>query len=369
MSTTTILEKDQLKWPEVYSLAALNAAVVISWIAYHEYQPILIEKFQFHELASFLVITKAIVLVLIPPLAGWLADIILKKNGKFFTIFTVGVGATAMIFMVVATIIGAGELSAIKGMLPFMIVCWLVAMNLFISPANSMIEAFAPVQKLPLVMGVLFLTTELLYALEPLIVELVHFFGDTLTFIVGGILISGTGFLFYRVSSDEVMSRRKEVTENDNHKKVSSLSYAVIIVAGLQLGLAKALLVEFFPEHIGDKFPAQADIADFVTFGLLGFSAILAFVISRFIIRYKPLKVLTYAFYAVLVAGILLFVSPSFALTIFSAAVLAAAFSLINITGLPFVISNLSARHITYGVGMFIGASELFSGLLEYYFH
>ena len=368
MSTTTISEKDQLKWPEVYSLAALNAAVVISWIAYHEYQPILIEKFQFHDLASFLVITKAVVLVVIPPLAGWLADIILKKNGKFFTVFTVGVGATAMIFMVVATIIGAGVLSEIKALLPFMIVFWLIAMNLFISPANSMIESFAPVQKLPLVMGVLFLTTELLYALEPLIVELVHFFGDTLTFVVGGVLIAGTGFLFYRVSSDEVMSRRKEVVEGKNQKKVSTLSYAVILLAGLQLGLAKALLIEFFPENIENRFPAQADVADIVTFGLLGFSAILAFVASKFIGKFKPLKVLTYAFYVVLAGGVLMFVSPNFALTIFSAVVVAAAFSLINITGLPFVISNLSARHITYGVGMFIGASELFSGLLELYY-
>ena len=52
-----------------------------------------------------------------------------------------------MVFMVVATIIGAGPLSAVKPMLPFMIVIWLISMNLFISPANSMIEAFAPAHK------------------------------------------------------------------------------------------------------------------------------------------------------------------------------------------------------------------------------
>ena len=84
MSTAnTVVEKDQLKWPEVYSLAALNAAVVISWIAYHEYQPILIQKFNFEDLGTFLVLTKAIVLVVIPPLAGWLADVILKKNATW----------------------------------------------------------------------------------------------------------------------------------------------------------------------------------------------------------------------------------------------------------------------------------------------
>lgn len=361
-------DRDQLKWPEVFSLAGLNAAVVISWIAYHEYQPILIKNFNFENLASFLVIAKAIILVVIPPLAGWLADLLLKKNGKFFTIFTVGIGATAMIFMVVATIIGAGTLSQIRDFLPIMIVFWLVAMNLFISPANSMIEAFAPAQKLPVVMGVLFLTTELLYALEPLIVDLVHLFGDTLTFVVGGVLISGAGYIFHRVSSDEVITRKKELLDQ-KEKKVSKIGYLVIIVAGLQLGLAKGLLVEFFPEHLAKIFPQHSDIADYVTFGLLGFSAILAFLASRSVAKIEPIKVLTYSFFILLAGGLILFLSGIFYLTIASALVVAISFSLINITGLPFAISNLSARHITYGVGMFIGASELFSGLLEYYFH
>ena len=61
-----------LKWPEVFSLAGLSAAIVISWIAYHEYQPVIIEQFNFSELASFLVLAKGIILVIIPPFAGWL---------------------------------------------------------------------------------------------------------------------------------------------------------------------------------------------------------------------------------------------------------------------------------------------------------
>ncbi|MGB3469031.1 MAG: hypothetical protein WBA74_27345 [Cyclobacteriaceae bacterium] len=364
----TVSRPEKLKWPEVYSLAALNAAVVISWIAYHEYQPELIKKFGLTDLSGFLVVAKAIILVIIPPLAGWTADTLLRKNGKFFTVFTVGIGATAMIFMVVATIIGAGALSQISDALPIMIVFWLVAMNIFISPANSMIESFAPLQKLPVVMGVLVLTTELLYALEPLIVELVHFFGDTLTFIVGGILIAGTGLLFYKTSSDEVMTRKRELQATEE-KKGGLLSYVVIIVAGLQLGLAKALLVEFFPSHISAVFPAQSAYADYITFGLLGFSAVLAFAASRSVARYKPVRVLTISFITLLVGGLSLIISELFALTIVSALVVAASFSFINITGLPFAIGNLSVRHITYGVGIFIGASELFSGLLEYFYH
>ena len=73
-----------LRWPEIYSLAALSAAVSISWIAYHEYQPHLLERFGLQDLSLFLVISKGIVLVIIPPVAGWIADVILRKTGKFF---------------------------------------------------------------------------------------------------------------------------------------------------------------------------------------------------------------------------------------------------------------------------------------------
>ena len=81
---------NSLKWREVYSLAALNAAVVISWIAYHEYQPILMENLGITHLLDFLIIAKAIILVTIPPIAGWLSDKILKKNGKYLIIFMDG---------------------------------------------------------------------------------------------------------------------------------------------------------------------------------------------------------------------------------------------------------------------------------------
>ncbi len=365
MEQTITQDRRSLKWNEVYSLAALNVAVVISWIAYHEYQPHLIENFNLGSLSNFLIITKALVLVLVPPLAGLLADRIMKKSGKFFIVFTVGIGATAMIFMIVATLIGAGPLSDMQAALPVMIVLWLISMNLFISPANSMIEAFAPVQKLPVVMGFLFLTTELVYALEPLVVELVHFFGDTITFVVGGILISGTGFLFHKVSSDEVLARKKELLKLPS-KALSIAGFATIIIVGLQLGLGKALLVEFFPENVSTRFPLQADNANYITFGLLGFAAVMAFFAGQLIQNMKLERVLIISFIVQFVGIGIILISNNFYFTICGAIVTAGAFSFINVSGLPFALKHLSVKHITYGVGIYIGSSEIVSGILEY---
>lgn len=357
---------DVLKWKEIYSLAGLNAAVVISWIAYHEYQPILMEKIGITHLVDFLIIAKAIVLVLIPPFAGLLSDYILRKNGKFLIIFTVGIGATAMVFMVVASLIGTHHIMDVKTILPFMIVIWLISMNLFVSPANSMIEAFAPPKKLPIVIGFLFLVTELLYALEPVIVGLVSFFGDTLTFVVGGILIAGTGYLFHRVSSDEVIQRKKELLANDRVKKQSIASYVAILVVGLFLGLGKAFLVEFLPEHFAFKFPAIGEYGDYISFGILGVCAISGFLISKKVSESNLRKVIATSFVVLAIGVLAIIFSTNYMLTIFAALIIGAGFTLINISGLPFAIQNLSVRHVTYGVGIYIGASEVITGLFEY---
>ncbi|SNT04061.1 Major Facilitator Superfamily protein [Ekhidna lutea] len=355
-----------LKWKEVYSLAALNAAVVISWIAYHEYQPILMQNLGITHLVDFLIIAKAIILITIPPLAGWLADRIMKKNGKYMVIFTVGIGATAMVFMVVATLIGTSNIMDVSGIIPFMIVIWLISMNLFISPANSMIEAFAPAKQLPIVVGVLFLVTELLYALEPVVVGLVTFFGDTLTFVVGGILIGGTGFIFHRVSRDEVLQRKSELMQNDRVQNQSVASYLAILVVGLLLGVGKAFIVEFLPEFFDQNFAGFEISGSVISFSILGICAVGGFLISKKIADMNLQRVLITSFVVLAFGVLILIFSGNVYVTIISALIIGAAFTTMNIGGLPYAIQNLSVRHVTYGVGIYIGASEVITGLFEY---
>lgn len=357
---------DKVKWPEIYSLATLNAAVVISWIAYHEYQPILMEKIQITHLLDFLVVSKAIVLVVIPPFAGWLSDYILKRNGKYLIIFTVGIGATAMVFMVVASLISTHHLMDVKTILPFMIVAWLVCMNLFISPANSMIEAFAPAKQLPIVAGFLFLITELLYSLEPVIVGLVSFLGDTLTFIVGGVLIAGSGIIFHRVSSDEVMQRKQELLENDRVQTQSVMSYLSILVIGLYLGIGKAFLVEFLPHQFSLRFVQIGEYGDYISFGILGTCALAGFLISKRLSNWNLRKTISASFVIMFLGVAAILFAPNPALMVISAVIIGTGFTLINIAGLPYVIQNLSVRHVTYGVGIYLGASELITGYFEY---
>jgi len=238
-------------------------------------------------------------------------------------------------------------------------------MNIFTSPALSMIESFAPEKKLPLVVGFLFFVTQLIYALEPLVVQLVQFFGDTLTFVVGGVLIAVSGYIFQRVSSDEVAVRRKHMLEQKS-KPISLISIAKILLVGFVLGIGNAFLVEYVPFKVENSFASSSSMGGYLSFGLLGFSALLAFIVSGYVARRGFKKVLMPSIGGVLIATILLIITPSFEIFVLAGFMLAFAFGMVNVSGLPYAISKLSVRNITLGIGAFIGASYIIEGVLEY---
>ncbi|HPH47863.1 MAG TPA: hypothetical protein PKU83_12695, partial [Chryseolinea sp.] len=139
----------QIKWKQLWSLAALYGSIVIGWIAYQNYQPKLLEKFNFTDFSFILLVFQGIILVITPPIAGKLGDRYRFKAGHRIPIITTGISFAAMVFMAVAfTLLGnPGEI--FKWVLPVLIVFWLIAMSIFTSPALSTLELFTPVDKLP----------------------------------------------------------------------------------------------------------------------------------------------------------------------------------------------------------------------------
>lgn len=354
--------KTNIKWPELWSLAALNASIVICWIAYHEYQPKLLAGFGLIDLALLLVYAKAIILVVIPPIAGFISDKLILKNNRIYLVFLVGIIGTAMIFMVVASVIFQGQTSVLAPILPLMVMLWLVGMNVFHTPANSLVQMFAPGKQLPIAMGVLVLVSELIYALEPLVVALVDFFGATLTFVVGGVLISVSGLIFKKVSSDEVLARKRDQLREAGQKHLNS-NFARVIGIGLLLGLGHAIIMGYIPDQFNTLVITNLEGHYFASI-LLGTAALLALPISRISTRMEMTKNILIAIILLVVSGILVII-PSPATFIAGSVLLAVFFSLISVTALPYALQNLSVRHVTLGVGLFFGASELFDGIVE----
>lgn len=361
MSTVTASAAPKTNWNQVYSLMALNAAIVISWIAYHNYQPKVLEIFHFTELKLFLIVAQGLILVLIPPVAGVLGDFMIKKNGNSLVVFTVGVSVTAMVFMLVAFTVGASSTIDLTAALPFMIVVWLISMNVFHSPANSMLELFAPAKDLPAAMALIVVTTELLSAFEPLIIEFVNYIGPVKTFAVGGLLILITGYFFRKTTRNVKFEREtEEATSKENQ-------YFKVLIAGLSLGLATALIKNNMADWMISKtdFPLVNDTSVLVA-GVLIISALAAMPLVRYVNKLGVATSLTYGLATSFVALALIYFIPSGIASVALGVVVGISFSFASVAAFPYALSHLSPRHVTLGAGVFFGSVEVADSIMNY---
>lgn len=362
MATSQVALEQQTNWKQIFSLGALNAAVVISWIAYHNYQPKVLEKFEITDLELFMKVAQAIVLVFIPPIAGIIGDYFIRKNGNHFVVFMVGISITAMVFMAVAFSVSGNPLESLKVILPLMIVIWLVSMNIFHSPANSMLELFAPAHQLPLAMSVLALITELLYALEPIVVDIIDSIGATTTFMTGGVLIFVSGVVFRR--STKNINLRRETEFKEDHTD----HFAKIVLCGLAFGLANAILMNVFPQILHEKldiFTSESLKGKQYVSLILAVSAFAAIPISPLVNRWGTKKAVLIGLSITFMSVSLISISPFNLFTIGACLLFGLAFSLLAVSSFPFVLENVSRRHLTFGAGLFFGSFELVDGLMN----
>ena len=354
--------KKSTNWNQVYALLGLNAAVVISWIAYHNYQPKVLTLFHFEELALFLVVAQAVILVCIPSIAGLIGDSMIKNNGNRFIVFTVGISVTAMVFMSVAFTVGTATSINLTAALPFMIVIWLISMNIFHSPANSMLELFAPTKELPIAMALMTMTTELLYALEPVVVWFVDLIGPVSTFALGGFLLIVTGYFFRKTTKDISLTREYE------ESKASKSNMPLVLSAGLVLGLATAIMMNKFPDLLAGKLATFSHTSlggsHFVSF-ILGLSALAAIPMSKLVNQLGTGKSVLYGLIGTFVFIFAIFMSGDEFTTITACVLLAMSYSLASVAAFPFALSNLSPKAVTFGAGIFFGSIELADGLMN----
>lgn len=192
----------KIRWNQVLALLALDLAIIISWIAYNKYQPALLVQFRLEEFGVALAIVQGLILFLTPPAAGYAADRLRRKGGTRLPVITIGINFVSMVFMVVALTVFADPNGTLRALFPLLVVLWLISMNIFHSPAISMVETMVPANKLPQVIALFAVVMEACQALEPSIIDMIEYFGGPLTFAVGGALVFGTGLWFSRVAKD-----------------------------------------------------------------------------------------------------------------------------------------------------------------------
>jgi len=71
-------------------LLILDICVIISWIAYHEFQPSIIESFGLQQFTLEFTIWSALIIISTPAIVGIIADKTLKNQVKDYLLLMLG---------------------------------------------------------------------------------------------------------------------------------------------------------------------------------------------------------------------------------------------------------------------------------------
>jgi len=358
-------KSEQIEWKQLWSLAALYGSIVIGWIAYHNYQPKLLHQFNFTEFTLLLLIAQSVILVITPPIAGRIGDRFRFKSGHRIPIISSGISFAAMIFMAVAFTLLSNPGEIFRWILPVLIVFWLISMSIFTSPALSTLELFTPIDKLPRAMAILTIVANLIYSLEPVIVDLIDYLGAPITFMLGGVVTFASGYALKKNSlnlfKNQTVRPRAEIRFDTQRS-----NYFYILFMGMALGLTTTLLFNYFPDLL------QANLGNIISWegkwllvSVLFTTAVLSLPASDFINKIGTYKSFWWSFLINSVALILLFITGSGGLTIALLLVYAISFTVLSISSLPLAIEKANYYEKVFCVGIFFSGVAIPDGVVE----
>lgn len=357
----------EIRWKQLWSLAALYASVVIGWIAYQRYQPKLLIEFQFTQFSLLLIVAEAIILTVTPPIAGMLGDRYRVEKGHRIPIISAGISFAAMIFMAVAFTLLAHPGETFKWILPILIVCWLIAMSIFTSPALSTLELFTPVEQLPRAMAFLTIIGNLVYALEPVIVDIIDYVGAPATFMAGGAVVALSGLALKKNSLHLFKARAGREEEPDADATLGTARYSYIFFLGLALGTATTVMFNLFPDVLQPRIGTWLHAANgrVLLVYILVLSAIASWPASSVVTRLGMRRTFYGSLFLIVPVIALIFVVQQPAVALLLTVLFALLFSALSVSSLPLAIRRAASDHKVFCVGIFFSGVALPNGIVE----
>jgi Na+/melibiose symporter-like transporter len=365
-------EKNSIQWKQLWSLAALYGSIVIGWIAYQNYQPKLLEKFQFTDFSFPLMVFQGIILVVTPPFAGRLGDRYRFEKGHRIPIITAGISFAAMVFMAVAFTLFTNPGEIFKWILPILIVFWLIAMSIFTSPALSTLELFTPVDKLPRAMAILTIVANLIYAIEPVIVDIIDYVGAPLTFFAGGTVVFISGYALKKNSL--TLFKLSDNKEKHSERPLAAITFdtqksrfVYIFFLGLALGLPTTIMFNIFPDlfsaKLGDALRGMSGKVMLVN--ILVLSALISLPVSSLVNKIGLQRSFWGSFVLIMICVMLVFFAQSTVALLIICVAFAIMFTSISVSSLPLAMSLSNYYDKVFCVGIFFSGAAVPSGILE----
>jgi MFS family permease len=325
-------------------------------------------KFAVTDFSFLLLVFQGIILVLTPPIAGRLGDRYRVNNGHRIPIIMTGISFAAMVFMAVAFTLLTNPGEAFKWILPILIVCWLIAMSIFTSPALSTLELFTPIDKLPEAMAILTIVANLIYALEPVIVDIIDYLGAPITFMAGGALLFLSGYALKRnsLSLFNQQDNKEEIPTPDVSTDPRKSQFMKIFFLGLGLGIPTSIMFSIFPELLGERLTVLVNglSGKIILVYILVLSALMSLPASNLVNKAGLEKSFRMSLIFIIISMVSIFFFQSAWVVILFVAVFTVMFTILSVSSLPLAIRSASHSQKVFCVGIFFSGVALPDGIL-----
>jgi hypothetical protein len=330
------------------ALAALQAAVTLSWMAYAYYQPRLLARFGFESLAAILAWYLTVMSSTLAPLAGAASDRLVRRGGDRFAVVRVGAGLAAASFLAVAAVALADGDSPVRWVLPLFVAVWIAGMTIFQAPALALVRDVVGDRPVAPAMPPLIAATVLPQALWPWLECVLAGLGGSATFLAGGCAVVGTALGLGRTAD----VRPIEETAGAVHAGVAPGGPVRAFACGVASGLVALLAADLVP-------PAGTGTqGGFLAAGVAATAAVVAPLASRVATAFGNGRTLVAGLaLAVLLRLVVVSIDGGAAPAV--AIAMGVALALHLASALPFALAALSPARAGVATGLYLGGAAL----------
>ncbi|MDJ0715026.1 MAG: MFS transporter [Prochloraceae cyanobacterium] len=361
--------RHKVLWLQVWALAGIQGAFILSWVIYNLYLVDLLGEFDFPKpLAVGILMVENALGAVMEPLMGSFSDRFQHWVGSRLPIIAFGmILASSCSIAIPAILVFGNSQGVMRWILPTALLSWALAMTVFRSPALSLLGRYAFATNLPQAASILTLVGAVAGAMAPLASEFILGLGKEFAFAIGSFVLLGAAAALRFANPDRLISSSDtSKTDRNSRGKISIACLSLIFGAGVGVTLGFRLLMQNFPKIIKLQVPgANTGIILGCIFIALAITAIPSGLLARRLGNRRSM-LLGLGLMAVFCGSIALTGNSITAVGI--AIFLGASYSLVSNGTIPFALSLVPSEKGGLGTGMFFSggavASSFFFGVI-----
>jgi Na+/melibiose symporter-like transporter len=356
-------------WRQVWGLAVLLAAILFSWMAYGFYQPIILTKLGFIELAQSLSIIQGFLGAAIEPLVGKISDRLMHRIGSRLPIIAVGVTLAGLLFVAIGLLLHGYIPIGLRWIIPVLMTFWVVSMIIFRGPVIALIRQFAPIEALPIANSILTLVFGLVGALGPIFGRIIEILGAVNTFLFGAMMLIVGTVLLWSTDPHLTIDLESRIPISATNLAVGTrkvhrwpIQQVEIFGIGSIAGLVVNILLRICPQKLSKTLPDLAP--EYIAAGMLFICAIAAIPLGWQVEKWGVNRSMIIGIVSISIA---IGASSIFDLSGISIAIVlfgGIAMGLLFIAQIPWCLGRLSDRQTGLSTGLYFGGMGAATAIL-----